>query len=96
MLASFTFPGVRSLQLFEHLGMRLSPHKNFAWWAVTWRTAQTTVRTVKIGGGLLRVDGRLPGTLPIYLLSHRRSSDKSSTSDAQQFKGMELKWQSLI
>ena len=46
------------LQTFE------SPHKNFAWWAVTWRTSQTTELS-KLGGGPLLGGGSLLGGGPL-------------------------------
>ena len=61
---------------------------------------RTNHRTVKIGGcmGSCAWMGTCLGQLRRYFQFtsfHRHSSDKSSTSDAQQFKGIELKQQSL-
>ena len=57
-----------------------SPSKNFAWWAVTRRTSQT-IELSKLGGGPLRKDGRLPGTIRYFQngfissMSHKISLD---------------------
>ena len=70
-----------------------SPHKNFAWWAVTRRTSPTT-ELWKLGGGPLLRDGCLHGTILIryknYYHDYTTSGKKKNAEGRPMRKATEV------